>query len=201
MAIRFPTEVQREVHRRALSTISSRHFSIVPKENLHFTLCFLGELNWREVEEVKEKVQLNTFPSFPIQLGGVGNFKERVLYAKPHKGHHEISLLASSIKHQLSYRPDLNFVAHATLARNKKAKPMVFHQTKRELDQGKLKTQFWCRQVDLLESDQSWNQTRYKLIHSFGLRSKESFEMIQTESVTRLVESQTFSFNSSPAAY
>lgn len=202
LAIRFPIHAQREVHRRALSTISGRHFAVVDKENLHFTLCFLGELSWKEIEDVKEKVQLETFPAFPIQLGGVGNFKERVLFAKPQKGQHEISLLASSIKHQLSYRPDLNFVAHATLARNKKAKPFVFHQTKQELDRSKIKTSFWCHQVDLLESDQSWNQTKYRLLHSFNLRATETaFNWASNAPTLPLTEPLTVLTHHAPGAY
>lgn len=49
----------------------------VPEENLHLTLCFLGEQDEEAVVEAHDTLSAISMPSFELQLAGLGTFGNR----------------------------------------------------------------------------------------------------------------------------
>lgn len=161
--------VQKEINRKLLCKISPNHFSITRQDNLHFTLCFLGNLTRDQIFSLPRVVQTHQFQPFLISFDGVGQFQQRVLYAKAGRGEREIYQLAAAIKQQLGFNPDKNFVSHATLCRNKRAYAKLFERTKSELGKNKLNATFWCDRIHLMESKEENGVRTYHPRHVFPL--------------------------------
>ena len=53
--------------------------NFVEKENLHLTLRFFGEKTDKEIEEIKEKLNLLKFDKFEVNLGEVGYFSPKFI--------------------------------------------------------------------------------------------------------------------------
>jgi len=105
---------------------------IVERENLHITLQFLGEVNKRRCELVKDELGKVSFEPFKIKLAGVGAFPSatspRVVWVDVKEGKEELKRLADNVYEKLrrlGFRRDKEFVAHVTVARVKRKNPNV----------------------------------------------------------------------------
>ncbi len=98
---------------------------IVEKENLHITLKFLGEIQNKDLEIVKESLQeaVEGVKKFEISISGVGAFpsiaKPGVIWAAVEDGKDELMDLASRVDekvvvHEFDSKP---FSPHITVAR------------------------------------------------------------------------------------
>jgi len=54
-----------------------RYAKWVKKEDLHLTICFMGEIEEHQLEETQEILQAIKFSSFDLKVKGVGFFKKR----------------------------------------------------------------------------------------------------------------------------
>lgn len=101
---------------------------IVDNDNVHITLKFLGEVEDRRVEPIKEALRQIKFNSFDIHVKGVGFFPSpnhiKVAWVGVEEGNNEMSNLANQIDDKMKKvgfkKEKKKFVAHATLARIKK---------------------------------------------------------------------------------
>lgn len=110
--------------------IDSNKISWVKKENLHVTLKFLGEINEKQVEVVKNVLSniAKKTKSFVITVDGIGVFPKitspRVIWLGIKDGEKELNTLANTVEEELyKYgfeKEKKNFVAHLTIARIKK---------------------------------------------------------------------------------
>ncbi len=78
IAIDLPDEVKRELYYLALHLEhQAEKARVVPLENYHLTLLFIGETN--RITEVRETLRGIRVPNEPvkIKLAGIGNFKQR----------------------------------------------------------------------------------------------------------------------------
>lgn len=100
----------------------------VEKDNVHITLKFLGEVEDRRVEPIKEALRQIEFKSFDLHVKGVGFFPSlqhiKVAWVGVDEGNHEITDLAKQIDDRMKKlgfkKEKKKFIAHATLARIKK---------------------------------------------------------------------------------
>lgn len=152
---------------------------MVPPENLHLTLDFLGEISERDVPFLREKltaVAANT-PSFPLSVCGVGAFPKsgdpKVLWVGL-KRSTALMALASAVKEATGSNDGKRFSPHLTMGRVKYA----------EAKQRKFLEQFFQAEhrhfgrmnVDrflLMQSDLSGKAPVYTAISQFELKDGE----------------------------
>lgn len=99
----------------------------IPRERMHVTLAFLGEVPARRVEPLSIRLARAAAQAQPLRLrvGGAGRFGDRVLYARMRGDLPALSRLAQSVSAaalhsglEVSARP---FEPHITLARSRAA--------------------------------------------------------------------------------
>lgn len=108
--------------RTALSAVDGR-LSIVPPENLHFTLKFIGWVEEKEQEKIKKKILslTKTLTPFEIKISGLDAFptqnRPTVIWAGVSK---ELTEIAQLFNLSLPYHQESReSLAHLTLARVK----------------------------------------------------------------------------------
>jgi len=94
---------------------------------IHFTLQFLGEINEKQCEKVKDVLNEICFPQFELFLKGVGGFPNldnpRIIWVGTNKGEQELSKIAKEIGMKLTtlgFKEDRKFKPHLTVFRIKK---------------------------------------------------------------------------------
>lgn len=87
--------------------------------NIHLTLLFLGELNFKEFDNVKSALNKIKYPNFNIYLDKVKNFKDMLIVEL--RKNKELMLLHSIIKEELTkeniYIDRRLYYPHITLVR------------------------------------------------------------------------------------
>jgi|Deesub1362B_J571_1020462.scaffolds.fasta_scaffold00573_9 2'-5' RNA ligase len=127
----------------------------VEEENIHFTLKFLGEVDDRRVEPIKETLkEIKTTP-FKMHVKGVGFFPSpkniRVVWAGVEEGNDEFVKIAEDIDYRMKkfgFGREKNFVAHATIARVKKITAEDRKKIVHELESYLKKDFGWMRVTD-----------------------------------------------------
>lgn len=101
---------------------------VVDKDNVHITLKFLGEVEDKGVEPIKDALREIKFKSFNIHAKGIGFFPSsnhiKVVWVGIEEGEDKMSDLAEQIDDRMKklgfQKEKKKFTAHATLARVKK---------------------------------------------------------------------------------
>ena len=93
--------------------------SLVPRENLHMTLTFIGE--HPDPDQVLEVMENVDFPAFSITLNDIGIFNNNVLWAGVHESE-PLQKLVKNLRYELA-KADIPFdrkafMPHITLFRN-----------------------------------------------------------------------------------
>ncbi len=98
----------------------------ISSENLHLTLCFLGERPESDISQIKTLLfkTLKDFNSFEISFEGIDVFPHlknpRILYLKTKKGQKILCLLQEKIAQALPfYKSDKPYIPHLTISRLK----------------------------------------------------------------------------------
>ncbi|MEO0191489.1 MAG: RNA 2',3'-cyclic phosphodiesterase [candidate division WOR-3 bacterium] len=105
-----------------------RHARWVARENLHLTLMFIGEVDARRADEIKEALRGVRAEPFAVSLEGLGSFPEgkpvaRVLWIGVAEGAEKTRALAEKVRlvlEPLGIRDDKPFSPHLTLARGRR---------------------------------------------------------------------------------
>jgi RNA 2',3'-cyclic 3'-phosphodiesterase len=105
----------------------------VRKENLHFTVIFLNELDQPNIEKIKNKLSELTFQPVKITYSGLGAFPNPSLanviwVGIEEEGKSKVISLADSVISKLKeigFRPDKPFTPHITIFRAKKERLRV----------------------------------------------------------------------------
>ena len=94
---------------------------------IHFTLQFLGEIDEKKCEEVKDELSKITFPKFKLSLKGVSGFPNlnnpRVIWVGTDKGGQKLSEISKEIGMKLTtlgFKENKKFEPHLTIFRIKK---------------------------------------------------------------------------------
>lgn len=157
--------------RRVLEELSKfKGLKIVEPENLHLNLKFLGEVEEKNIEDIKKVLEeLKGFESFEVSLKGVGAFPNqdfiRVVWigAKSDKLIKLAKLIDSELQ-SLGFTPEKDYVGHLTLARVKRKIPEVKALLSDE-DFGTLKVE----KVELIKSELKRSGPVYSIIYTVGL--------------------------------
>ena len=96
-------------------------------DQIHFTLQFLGEIDEKKCEKVKNVLNKISFPKFKLYLKGVGGFPNlnnpRVIWVGTDKGGQKLSEISKEIGMKLTtlgFKEDKKFKPHLTVFRIKK---------------------------------------------------------------------------------
>lgn len=97
---------------------------LVERNNIHFTLRFLGDTSLPKIEKIRQEFTNAEFDAFPIRIEGVGAFPNirspRVIWIGVEENADKVTqlkLLTDDLLGNLGYPPDKKFHAHATVAR------------------------------------------------------------------------------------
>ncbi|MCX7821790.1 MAG: RNA 2',3'-cyclic phosphodiesterase [Brevinematales bacterium] len=145
----------------------------VPKENLHITLKFIGEINEKDFMSIKNSLEKVKFSPFKAELKGLGCFpdifNERVLWIGVKDEdecftklyHNIISFLPEKFK-----KDDKTFSPHLTLARLKEKPLKSFISL---IDKEKDFGDFTVSSFQLYESKLEREGARYTVLYSFPI--------------------------------
>jgi len=147
------------------------------KENLHFTLLFLGKIEQEKIEKIKKalkKVAKNTFP-FYIEIKkivpGPSKEKPRMIWAKGSLNEKIINLrkdIINSFKEEkIEFKNDHKFNLHITLARARKKE---LHERKIEQN---LNLIFPVKEFFLMESELKKEGPKYIINSRFKLKGRD----------------------------
>lgn len=105
---------------------SGSDIKFVEKENLHFSIKFLGEASQEQVEKIKFLLQAvcNNFECFDINIAGIGAFPSRsyarVVWLGVKEGSQQLSALMEATDlpiAELGFDKEKSYVPHLTLGR------------------------------------------------------------------------------------
>jgi len=151
----------------------------VEPENLHLTLCFLGEIKERRLGELEKlgRDVSKLYGSFDMSLKGIGTFPPKgppkVLWIGIEEGKKNISMLAGAIESRIAnFKPEFEFQAHLTLGRFRNEN--VPEQTLIALTTTAFETPSWHFDSFLLrESTLTPAGPSYKTVFNFPLAPKD----------------------------
>ena len=174
IGIPLPQEAKKKLKVQSWPGLSRyKDEKLVPQNNWHLTLAFIGNLDENQVESVRSLLKFFTWGG-PFKLG-IRNFgafptmqEGRIIYMGCNKGTDDISNLANLLRRQLD---DLGitydekpFVPHVTLARLRSPKNLT-----RLSDNGKMKQEvtFEVNQLCLYDSEK--NKHPYDIVEQIEL--------------------------------
>jgi 2'-5' RNA ligase len=108
----------------------------VSKENFHFTLIFLGEVNVKTIDKIKTALSEMSFEPIKITYTGIGGFPAsnaaRVIWlGVDEEGGRKLVSLAKKVRskmEEIGFKPDKPFTPHMTLFRIKTGRLKIASQ-------------------------------------------------------------------------
>jgi len=175
-AVNLPEEIKEKINKTFLEKLKELNkkklIKLVKKENLHFTLSFLGYFPEEKINELIEKVNKIEFNEFEIELANIGSFNNRVIWIDCIKGSKELSDLASKINSMLALNQE-KLKAHLTIARNKNLNVKEFKETVEKLKKISFKESFKVKSFHLMESKLREEGPQYFVLKEF---TKQNFK-------------------------
>jgi 2'-5' RNA ligase len=118
-----PEEIKKHIYNFVTSLATDDTIKIVPKDNYHITLLFLGDINKNIIPEIINKASCIKCPSFDLHLNTTGHFKKsKVLWLGTKSKSLEIEYLLDSLTKNLNSIASLNlpennynFTPHITI--------------------------------------------------------------------------------------
>lgn len=175
LAINLPLNVKTKLLQE-LPCFDYLKFRLIPPENWHITLKFIGEADMRQIPIITETIEpiVNQFKSFGLTIRDVG-FLNRYIFAFNCERSPQLYGLFRAVDDRLSARRIINaeardFSAHVTVGR--RTIPLNDHlHSVRHFD---LKTSeqlsFPVQSVDLMKSKLTPQGAVYKILKSFSFR-------------------------------
>ncbi|MDO8625259.1 MAG: RNA 2',3'-cyclic phosphodiesterase [Candidatus Diapherotrites archaeon] len=166
LAINLDDAINKEIDTKFLFAIPADGFSKTKPQNLHLTLQFLGEKDPSDAKQLFERLQgLESFESFDLELGSVGQFDSRVLWIGTKKGSDDLRLLAKKISAAIGI-PNPDFHGHVTLGRNAGCEAKEFGERVERLRQVSFARTVRVCGFDLMRSTLTSNGPLYKKVFS-----------------------------------
>ena len=173
LAIRIPEQVQNEIEKRfypLLGRFGKKLKPVLP-QNLHITLCFLGEQPLERTEPIRQKLDwISQVPKFEIKLKGAGTFQNRVLWIGIPRASAQLKTLARKAAQALKTKPEKK--AHLTIARNKSVSKPQFRELRQEIRKKEWTASFAVSTIELLESKQKTASPQYSIKTAWVLRKQ-----------------------------
>ncbi len=125
ISVRLNEEAVEEIKRiqKELSKSGLYNGKITEEENLHLTLKFLGEVNEKQVEEVRRRLKEIKLLKFEVKLGDIGVFSKefvRIIWVKL-EGAEDLQRQVDEALHGL-FTHEKRYMGHLTIARVKSVK-------------------------------------------------------------------------------
>ncbi|MEM4327239.1 MAG: RNA 2',3'-cyclic phosphodiesterase [Candidatus Diapherotrites archaeon] len=117
IALPLPKEVKEKIGVEVISRFPSKFFKVVKSDNLHFTICFIGEKSDSEVSSIVSVLYKLSFSSFSVSVSKLGNFKKRVFWLGVSNGSFELEALSKLVCSKLGV--SFSGSPHLTIARAK----------------------------------------------------------------------------------
>jgi 2'-5' RNA ligase len=169
IAINLPVELKEKIFSELSRIIPEKTCKIVEKENLHFTLAFLGNQTISEIEKIKQKMlALSTEKPFKIELSGIGTFNKRVFWLGLKEGNKEIAEIAKRLHFLLGFQEE-KFSPHLTIARNKSFQAKEAELLIKKLQEKNFCAGFVVKSIDLMESVLSQHRPTYEKLFSVSI--------------------------------
>jgi 2'-5' RNA ligase len=176
IGIPIPSEIKKKLKVQSWPGLSRyKDQKLVPQNNWHITLAFIGQLNEEKLQELKSLLQVFSWgEGFKVSIRNFGAFPSfedgRVLWMGCEKGQDEITSLANKIRRQLdeleiSYDPK-PFVPHVTLARLRSPKNLS-----RLADNGKMKQEVSFQAEEIVLYDSEKEKHPYAIVEKIPLTS------------------------------
>ncbi|MBI4053624.1 MAG: RNA 2',3'-cyclic phosphodiesterase [Candidatus Diapherotrites archaeon] len=165
-AVGIPPEIREKIARDLLQGLP-QGVKPVKKENLHFTLVFVGGWPSERTPELVEAGKKVSGKAFGAEISGIGQFHSRVLWIGIAKGAEEMEVIAGQIGKALGL-PEQKFSAHLTIARNKSLGQKEFAGIAESLGVKKFSEKFRVQGFELMESELLPDGPEYKALHSFS---------------------------------
>ena len=175
IGIPLPPEVKKKLKVQSWPGLSRyKDEKLVPQNNWHLTLAFIGGLDENQLESLKSLLKFFTWgKSFKVGIRNFGAFPSmeegRILYMACNKGKQEISSLANLLRRQLD---DLEidydqkpFVPHVTVARLRSPKNLT-----KLTENGKMKQEVLFEVDKLVLYDSEKNKHPYDVIEQITLQ-------------------------------
>ena len=129
VAVNLPDQVKAKIFAQQSKLIPKNGFKVVPEENIHTTLAFVGWWPAEKENELVVKLSRVKQSSFELELDGIDHFGYRVLWLGTTRGSEELTALAQKVLAALDIK-DERFHPHFTLARarhplKKEVKPLL----------------------------------------------------------------------------
>lgn len=177
IGIPLPQEVRKKLKVQSWPGLSRyKDEKLVPQNNWHLTLAFIGNLDDGQLESLKSLLKFFTWGGpFKVGIRNFGAFPNmeegRVLYMGCEKGTDKITTLAEMLRRQLD---DLEisydqkpFVPHVTLARMRSPKNLT-----RLLDNGKMKQEVTFEVDHMVLYDSEKNKHPYDIVEKIDLKKE-----------------------------
>lgn len=180
IAVDLPDEIKRKIFKEVILPLKSKNLSVkwVEEINLHITLKFLGEIDEKDVNKIKDKLQdkIGGIGKFRIGLSGLGYFGSfnnvRVIFIKIKDGESHLKKLFDIIENFVykevgiakEKRP---FSGHLTIGRVKKGKKLFWSDLSFDF---KREYNFWIDKVTLFKSVLTPQGPIYTRIKEFSLK-------------------------------
>ncbi|MBU5557596.1 MAG: RNA 2',3'-cyclic phosphodiesterase, partial [Candidatus Aenigmarchaeota archaeon] len=107
IAIEIPAELKQKIvaiQKKIAET--GADIKLVEPENLHYNLKFLGEIDQKTAEKVKNALSNVSFPAFDIHISCLGTFPSlshiRVVWLGVKEGSQQLAALAATIEEALA---------------------------------------------------------------------------------------------------
>ncbi len=123
VSVEIPEELKEKIA-KIQQNFKKNNIKLVEKENLHFTLKFLGEIDEEKAKAVAGRLERLKPRPFPIALKGVGAFPNerfpRIIWVGCHSPELEnLARLVDSVVSEISFGSEKNYKNHVTIARVK----------------------------------------------------------------------------------
>ena len=161
IAINIPDKIRQEIFAACGKALDAKRWKVVPPENLHLTLHFLGYLGEAKIREVQEALKaLHGVKNFDLELKGIGSFGNRVLWLGVGDGGDKVKEITERLQEALGTWEG-RFHAHVTLARNRSMGSQAFKACVQELGKKEMAWRYRVMGVDLMESKLSPHGSSY----------------------------------------
>jgi 2'-5' RNA ligase len=180
VAIEIPKKIKERIANELIEPLGNA--KKVSKDNLHITLCFIGDANEQGEKEIISRLSEIKFDEFNLLVGRVGQFDQRVIWVSAEAV--ELYTLAENISKTL--HSDNEFNGHVTIARSSEGTD--FEKEFAKIKNKRINETIKVKSFVLFESKPSSTGSVYSKVIEFKVGKKDK---AQNETTTKKKNEKT----------